>query len=407
MEQQAILTRKYCQTWEDEVIDGLLNQLGLLPGHGLAVEIGAGNGFGLSNTRHLLDRYGWDIVQIDAKSHPVVHQAFITAENVNHVLNACNVPAEFGVLSLDIDGNDWWVWNAIGRRPAVVCVEFNGACPVGEFMTIRYNPEFVYEPGDYYGASFAAMVKLGRMKGYRYVTQIHSLNAFFVRDDLAAAASIPENLTVPQVQHYHAHRKGEWVNPFEVPMPLPDPADAFSRDPFMAERFRELVDAHGIQTIVETGTYLGQTTVALAAMAPAVVTIESNTGYYADASYLESLLNVKRIKGDSPTIIGEILTSLEGPVMLFLDAHWKSPTPTPHELRAVAASGIKPAVIVVHDVQVPGHPELGFDTYDDFTYTWESLKPLMDAICGPGGYTHNFNDKAAGAMRGAVFVEVL
>ncbi len=216
MEQQAVLTRKYCQTWEDEIIDGLLNQLEMLPGTGFAVEIGAGDGRNLSNTRHLLERHGWKLVQIDGRKHAGVHQAFITAENVNAVLDECAVPIEFGVLSLDIDGNDWWVWNAIDRRPAVVCVEFNAACPVGECLAIRYDPGFRHEPGDYYGASFAAMLELGRRKGYRYVRQVESLNAFFVRDDLARAAGIEENLTVPSVQHYHPRRDGEWVNPFEV-----------------------------------------------------------------------------------------------------------------------------------------------------------------------------------------------
>ena len=223
MAEQTVLTpRRYCQTTEDDIIDGLLLRLGLLPGRGLAVEIGAGDGRTLSNTRHLSERYGWKIIQIDgnpkyAASRYQVHVAFITAENVNAVLDECHVPPTFGVMSLDIDGNDWWVWRAIDRLPAVVCVEFNGACPPGESLSVRYDPEFRHQPGDYYGASFAAMVELGRLKGYRCVGHVHSLNAFFVLNSLADAAGISADDTVPEQRHYHPYREGEWVNPFEEP----------------------------------------------------------------------------------------------------------------------------------------------------------------------------------------------
>lgn len=188
-------------------------------------------------------------------------------------------------------------------------------------------------------------------------------------------------------------------------MQLPNPADAFSRDHHLAAIFRELVIRHGILTIIETGTHYGASTVALAAMVPYVVTIEANPRFYAEAAYLDALTNVLRIHEDSPKVLAEILQAMNGTVLLFLDSHWHMPTPTPLELRAIAASGIKPAVIVIHDVQVPDHPELGFDSYPDFTYNWETIKPLIEAIYGPGGYTHCFNDKAAGAMRGALIVE--
>lgn len=208
--------RRYCQTTEDDVIDGLLNRLGLLPGVGVAVELGAGDGRSLSNTRHLADRYGWNIIQIDGNpKHTAVHHAFVTAENINAVLDECGVPETFGVLSLDIDGNDWWVWRAINRSPAVVCIEFNGCCQPEEMLAVRYNPEFRHQGGDYYGASFAAMVELGRLKGYRYVGQVQELNAFFILETLADAAGIKADNTVPTQKHYHPHHEGEWVNPFE------------------------------------------------------------------------------------------------------------------------------------------------------------------------------------------------
>ena len=180
---------------------------------------------------------------------------------------------------------------------------------------------------------------------------------------------------------------------------------AFNGDHHLLAAFRDLVHRHGIQTIIEGGTFEGKTTQALASMAPHVVTIESNERYYHRADHLNSLTNVRRVIADTVKMLHHLMLIVKHPVLYFADSHWGLPTPTPHELRAIAASGIKPAVIVIHDVQVPNHPEFGFDSYPDFTYNWESIKPLIEAIYGVDGYRHSFNDKAAGAKRGALIVE--
>ena len=91
------------------------------------------------------------------------------------------------MLSIDIDGNDYWVWQALTVvRPAVVVVEYNGRLGPERAITIPYDPTFkrmdASATGIYYGASLAAMVALGAAKGYDYVgSNSADMNAFFVR----------------------------------------------------------------------------------------------------------------------------------------------------------------------------------------------------------------------------------
>ena len=90
-----------------------------------AVEIGAMDGEHGSNTAHFRSR-GWTVRLFDqAPLDPMVEQATITAENVNAVLASAGVPRTFDLLSLDIDGNDLWVWKALAFRPRVVVIEYN------------------------------------------------------------------------------------------------------------------------------------------------------------------------------------------------------------------------------------------------------------------------------------------
>jgi hypothetical protein len=109
----------------------------------------------------------------------------VTRETVNEILA---VAGDIDVLDIDIDGNDYWVWQATEVRPRVVVIEFNSAFGPERQVTIAYDPDFEIDTslcgGLYHGASLAALAALGKSKGYRLVAT-ENVNAFFVRDDLA------------------------------------------------------------------------------------------------------------------------------------------------------------------------------------------------------------------------------
>jgi hypothetical protein len=124
----------------------------------------------------------------------------VTAQNIEDLLAANAVPAEFDVLSIDIDGNDYWVWSAIRRwRPRLVVIEYNAAYPPPRKWVMQLNPDHVWDGTTYYGASLTSLVNLGREKGYVLVaTDSAGVNAFFVRADL-----VPPGRFLDPTVHYH------------------------------------------------------------------------------------------------------------------------------------------------------------------------------------------------------------
>jgi hypothetical protein len=128
---------------------------------------------------------------------PVMRAEWFTRENVNHVLAAAGVPDEVDVLSLDIDGNDLYLWSAMKMRPRILICEFNNAVPSELALTIPYKADFSFAalPADkamFRSASLAAFVAVGRRKGYRLVgMNALGFNAIFLRDDVLAA-EMPE-----------------------------------------------------------------------------------------------------------------------------------------------------------------------------------------------------------------------
>ena len=119
---------------------------------------------------------------------PTLAQAWITADGVNDLVRGHGVEGEIDLLSVDIDGMDYWVWRALTVvRPRVVVVEYQTAWGPEAAVTVPYDPQFdrFRQDPDYWGASLAAFVSLGREKGYRLVgCNEFAVNAFFLRDDL-------------------------------------------------------------------------------------------------------------------------------------------------------------------------------------------------------------------------------
>jgi hypothetical protein len=115
---------------------------------------------------------------------PRLRRVWITAENVNDVIEEAGVRGPIDLLSLDIDGMDYWVWKAISIvDPQVVVCETHNPIPADRALTVPYDPNFVSVSENDRGASLAAMCKLGREKGYRLVgTHRFGFNAFFIKN---------------------------------------------------------------------------------------------------------------------------------------------------------------------------------------------------------------------------------
>lgn len=144
---------------------------------------------------------------------PTLHCGWITAETVNDTLAKSGWQGAVDLLSIDIDGNDYWVWKAIDViQPRILAVEFNPELGPTATLTMPYKPDFVLDFRDKpfrCGASLAAFSKLCSAKGYRLVgVESLGFNAFFVRND-EGQAILPTK--TPDQCFQESERLGDWT----------------------------------------------------------------------------------------------------------------------------------------------------------------------------------------------------
>ena len=156
--------RVYSQCGEDGVLEFLFRELGVRAGS--FVEFGAKDGRSLSNTANLRLHHGWTGLLMDAGAapdDPLVRREFVTAENIEALLARYEVPRDLDLLSIDIDGNDYWVWKAIeGWCPRVVVVEYNIFFAPDDAKTMPYDPDHLWDETSYHGASLEAFRQKAR-----------------------------------------------------------------------------------------------------------------------------------------------------------------------------------------------------------------------------------------------------
>lgn len=166
-----------------------------------------------------------------------VAEAFITAENINDLLIRHGFTGEIGVLSIDVDGNDYWIWEAITAvRPAIVVIEYNYRFGPTDRTSVPYDPAFVkteaHSSAIYFGASLAALCDLSIRKGYAFVgCSSGGVNAFFVRRDL-----LPESVReLSPEEGYVAGQHDEFrdENGAIIAMPLTEQRDLLYRMPLV------------------------------------------------------------------------------------------------------------------------------------------------------------------------------
>ena len=199
-----VLSQRF-HVWSQDEEDGITLALVKLVGSTTRrfVELGAGTNGG--NTGFLAETCGWTGLMVDGSQANaeqlvarfsqfgvVVKGSWITTDNVNLLVRDSGMSGEIDLLSLDIDGNDYWIWQRLDAcRPRIVILEFNPAFGSERAVTVQYHPAF-YRPTfkdvrrQFYGASLTAFERLGREKGYRLVLVEPSrgVNAYFLRNDV-------------------------------------------------------------------------------------------------------------------------------------------------------------------------------------------------------------------------------
>jgi hypothetical protein len=206
----------HSQADEDGILLFLFSVIGVTKK--VCIEVCSGDGIEC-NTANLILNHGWHGLLVDGdkenvergvrffarSKHTYVYPprficSWVTRESVNEVLSANGFQGEIDLLSLDLDGMDYWIWESIeGVSPRVVVVEYQDILGPERSWTVPYADDFSsrnYPTTDgmpnFAGASLSAFVKLGRRKGYRLVgVNRYGYNAFFVRNDLGGD-SLPE-----------------------------------------------------------------------------------------------------------------------------------------------------------------------------------------------------------------------
>jgi len=205
--------RGHSQHDEDGMIQEIFRRIGV--SNRIFVEFGVGDG--TENNSLYLMLSGWRGLWIDGSDANAASirrrfasyiqsgqltfvQAFVDRESINDIISNERHSGEIDLLSIDIDGNDYWVWEAISAvQPRVVVIEYNAVFRPPLAMVAEYNKSFVWNGTSYYGASLKALESLGSQKGYALVgCSLSGINAFFVKQDL-----VRDNFCAPFTAENH------------------------------------------------------------------------------------------------------------------------------------------------------------------------------------------------------------
>jgi hypothetical protein len=189
----------FSQWGDDGIIQYLITHLAPLEKSFL--EFGVAD-YSESNTRFLLFNNNWSGVIFDSSRNNInkirnsnyywkydltARHVFATTENINQEILESGLSGPIGLLHIDIDGNDYWIWQALDViDPVIVIMEYNSVFGERQALTIPYRPDFdrhrAHYSGLYFGASLSALYKLARDKGYVFVgSNSAGNNAYFVK----------------------------------------------------------------------------------------------------------------------------------------------------------------------------------------------------------------------------------
>jgi len=167
------------------------------------IEFGVEN-YRESNTRFLMMNNNWSGLVMDGSRSNVAQivnseyfwkyelfakAVFIDKENINSLISLPGFDKEVGILHIDLDGNDYWIWEKIDViDPIVVILEYNSVFGIDRAITIPYDKTFIrtnaHYSNLYFGASLRALHQLSMAKGYSFIgCNSAGNNAYFVRSD--------------------------------------------------------------------------------------------------------------------------------------------------------------------------------------------------------------------------------
>jgi len=200
------------------------------------VEAAAGDGIEC-NAANLILNHGWEGLLLDGNATliergkefyrqrnnawrlrrlpPALIHAWIDRDNIDDLIASHGMAGPIDLLSLDMDGIDFWIWKSIQSTQArVVVVEYNNRWSSDQSVTVPYSMDFVgrgasVDGEGYFGASLKAFTKLGKEKGYRLIgANSPNTNAFFMKDDVGAGyfpeVSVESCLASAYAIHQHS-----------------------------------------------------------------------------------------------------------------------------------------------------------------------------------------------------------
>jgi len=189
----------FSQFGEDGIIEEIFNRIGTTNKY--FVEFGVETGVETNSTYLLYN--GWGGLWIDGSDLNIniiksnfkksietgklkALQSFITAENIEYLFEKASVPSEFDLLSIDIDRNDYYVWDAIKNyKPRVIVIEYNSIFRPNSKFVVPYDSNAIWDGTSNTSSSIESLCDLGESKGYKLVGCCFAgVNAFFIREDL-------------------------------------------------------------------------------------------------------------------------------------------------------------------------------------------------------------------------------
>lgn len=212
----------FSENGEDGILRYLHSEIGFRPNSRLFLEFG----FAVteSNSLRLMIKEGFGGVFIDrselsvkqfnkaAQSFGITNvraiNTFLNLENLETTIKESGLPEEIDLLSIDVDGNDYWFWEKIrSLSPRIVVIEYNASLGPELSLSVPYDPLFdrhqKHPSGFYCGASITALERLGKRKGYSLIgCDSNGVNAFFIRKDC-----LTQNMNVSMPQSaYRPHK---------------------------------------------------------------------------------------------------------------------------------------------------------------------------------------------------------